>query len=88
MIWGAMSSFGDGPLGFIKSKVDTTIYQNISEHFMLSSADKPNLRGDAVFIVQQDLAPARTAKSTSAWFTDHGITVLDWRQPTCQTWSL
>jgi len=24
------------------------------------------------------LAPAYTAKSTKAWFNDHGITALDW----------
>ncbi len=37
---------------------------------MLTSADK--LYGDADFIFQQDLAPARTAKRY------HGVTVLDW----------
>ncbi len=46
------------------------------EHFMLPSADK--LYGDADFIFQQDLAPAHTAKCTKSWFSDHGVTVLDW----------
>ncbi len=46
------------------------------EHFMLPSADK--LYGDADFIFQQDLAPAHTAKGTKSWFSDHGVTVLDW----------
>ncbi len=57
VIWGAMSSAGVGPLYFLKS-----IYQEISEHFMLPSADK--LYGDADFIFKQDLAPAHTAKGT------------------------
>ncbi len=52
------------------------IYQEILEHFMLSSADK--LYGDAEFIFQQDLAPAHTAKGTKSWFNDHSVTVLDW----------
>ncbi len=52
------------------------IYQEILEHFMLPSADK--LYGDADFIFQQDLAPAHTAKGTKSWFSDHGVTVLDW----------
>ncbi len=52
------------------------IYQEILEHFKLPSADK--LYGDADFIFQQDSAPAHTAKTTSKWFTDHDITVLDW----------
>ncbi len=48
MIWAAMSSAGVGPLCFLKSTVKATNYQEILEHFMLSSADK--LYGDADFI--------------------------------------
>ncbi len=73
MVWAAMSSAGVGPLCFLKS---TAIYQEILEHFMLPSADK--LYGDADFIFQQDLAPAHTAKGTKSWFSDHGVTVLNW----------
>ncbi len=76
MIWAAMSSAGVGPLCFLKSTVNAAIYQEISEHFMLPSADK--LYGDADFIFQQDLAPAHTAKGTKSWFNGHGVTVLDW----------
>ncbi len=50
MIWAAMSSAGVGPLCFLKSTVNTAIYQEILEHFMLPSADK--LYGDADFIFQ------------------------------------
>ncbi len=53
MIWAAMSSDGVGPLCFLKSKVNTAIYQEILEHFMLPSAEK--LYGDADLIFQQDL---------------------------------
>ena len=76
MIWGAMSSAAVGPLCFLKSKVNAAVYQDILELFMLPSSDK--LYGDADFIFQHDLAPARTAKSTKTWFSDHGMTVLDW----------
>ncbi len=76
MIWAAMSSAGVGPLCFLKSTVNTAIYQEILGDFMLPSADK--LYGDADFIFQQDLAPAHTAKGTKSWFNDHGVTVLDW----------
>ncbi len=71
-----MSSAGVGPLCFLKSTVNTDIYQDILEHVMLPSVDK--LYGDADFIFQQDLAPAHTAKGTKSWFNDHGVTVLDW----------
>ncbi len=46
MIWGAVTSAGVGLLGFIKSKVNAAVYQEILEHFTLPSADK--LYGDAV----------------------------------------
>uniref|UniRef100_A0A8C1MH25 Transposase n=1 Tax=Cyprinus carpio TaxID=7962 RepID=A0A8C1MH25_CYPCA len=76
MIWGAMSSAGVGPLCFIKGRVNAASYQEILEHFMLPSAEK--LYGDEDFVFQHDLAPAHSAKTTGKWFTDHGITVLNW----------
>ncbi len=51
--WAAMSSAGVGPLCFLKSTVNTDIYQDILEHFMLPSADK--LYGDADFIFSAGL---------------------------------
>ncbi len=30
------------------------------------------------FIFQQDLSPARAAKSTKSWLNEHGVGVLDW----------
>ncbi len=56
-VWGAMSSAGVGPLCFLRSKVNTAVYQEVLE---------------------QDLAPAHSAKATSTWFKDHGIPVLNW----------
>ncbi len=76
LFWASMSSAGVVPLCFLKSKVNAAIYQEIFEHFMLPSAVK--LYGDADFLLQQDLAPAHTAKGTKSWFNDHGVTVLDW----------
>ncbi len=76
MIWGAMSSAGVGPLCFLKTIVTAPIYQEILDHFMLSSAGQ--LFKDADFISQRVLAPAHTAKSTKSWLNDHGVGVLDW----------
>ncbi len=75
-IWGAMSSAGVGPLCFFKTNVTAPVYQEMLDHFMLPSADQ--LFKDADFIFQQDLAPARTAKSTKSWLNDHDVGVLDW----------
>uniref|UniRef100_A0A9J8DLJ4 Tc1-like transposase DDE domain-containing protein n=1 Tax=Cyprinus carpio carpio TaxID=630221 RepID=A0A9J8DLJ4_CYPCA len=71
-----MSAAGVGPLCFIKGRVNAASYQEILEHFMLPSAEK--LYGDEDFVFQHDLAPAYSAKTTGKWFTDHGITVLNW----------
>ncbi len=60
---------------FWKPNVTAPLYQEILEHFVLSSADQ--LFKDADFIFQQDLAPAHTAKSTKSWLNDHGVGVLD-----------
>ncbi len=76
MIGGAMSSAGVGPLCFLKTNVTAPVYQDILEHFMLSSADQ--LFKDADFIFQQDLAPVHTARITKRWLNDHGVGVLDW----------
>ncbi len=71
MIWAAMSSACVGPLCFLKSTVNTAIYQEILEHFMLPSADK-------LYFFHQDLPHSHTAKGTKSWFNNHGVTVLDW----------
>ncbi len=76
MIWGVMSSAGVGPLCFLKTNVTAPVYQDILEHFMLPSSDQ--LFKDTDFILQQDLAPAHTPKSTKSWLNDHGAGVLDW----------
>ncbi len=76
IILDAMSSAGLGPFSFLKTNLTAPVYQEISEHFLLPSADQ--LFKDADFISQQDLAPTHTAKSTKSWLNDHGIGVLDW----------
>lgn len=76
MVWSAMSAAGVAPLCFIKDRVNAASYQEILEHFILPSAEK--LYGDEDFVFKHDLAPAHSAKTTGKWFTDHGITVLNW----------
>ncbi len=71
-----MSSAGVGPLCFLKTNVTAPVYQDILEHFMLSSADQ--IFKDADFIFQQDMTHAHTAERTKTWLKDHGVGVLDW----------
>ncbi len=54
MIWGTVTSAGDGTLCFIKSKVNAAVYQEIGEHFMVPSAVK--LYGNYDFLFQQDFS--------------------------------
>uniref|UniRef100_A0A9J7ZSX0 Transposase Tc1-like domain-containing protein n=1 Tax=Cyprinus carpio carpio TaxID=630221 RepID=A0A9J7ZSX0_CYPCA len=58
-----------GPVCFLRSKVNTAVYQEVLEHFMLPAADQ--LYGDADFIFQQDLAAAHSAKASSTWFKEN-----------------
>ncbi len=70
MIWGAMSSAGVGPLCFLKSTVNATIYQEILVHFMLPSADKLYGRGLKLnswrATALQSLAPNHTCLEVSS----------------------
>lgn len=58
MIWRTMSSVGVGPLCFIESRVNPAINQEVLEHFMLPSADKPY---GGAFLSERGLAPAYSA---------------------------
>ena len=60
----------------IEAVIKATVYHNVLEVFMISSAE--DLYGDADFIFKQDLAPTQTARSTETWIDAHAITVLDW----------
>lgn len=39
---------GSGPLGYLQSIVTATIFQDMLEHFMVNSADKPNADADSI----------------------------------------
>ncbi len=83
MIWAAMSSVGVGPLCFIKSKVNESVYQEILEHFMLPSAD--TLYGDADFLFPAGLKhlPTLPKPLPSALLTMILLCLIG--QPTCLT---
>ncbi len=78
MIWGAMTSAGVGPLCFIKSKVNSAVYQEILEPFILTSDEISIFMEMLISFFSKTFAPAHSVKSTSKWFADHYITVLDW----------
>ena len=59
-------------MGKFRTNIDTFIYTGAGHMIRIFSIY------NADFIFQQDLAPAHSAKTTSTWFKDHGIPVLNW----------
>lgn len=78
MILGTMLSAGvNGPLCFISFKVNAAATtQKILESFKLPSSNKFYV--DTDFLFQQELVLVHNTKTTSNWFADRRITVLDW----------
>ena len=57
-----MAAGGVGHLCFLKSNVNTEVYQQVLEYFMLPAGEE--IFGGADFTFQQDLAPAHSARLT------------------------
>uniref|UniRef100_A0A8C2KV30 Tc1-like transposase DDE domain-containing protein n=1 Tax=Cyprinus carpio TaxID=7962 RepID=A0A8C2KV30_CYPCA len=77
MVWGCMSACGMGSLHIWKGTINAERYIQVLEQQMLPSRRRL-FQGRPYFVFQHDLAPAHSAKTTGKWFTDHGITVLNW----------
>lgn len=71
-IWESISSAGLVQWILTRVKVSAGVYQKITEHFMLPSAN--NLYRIADFTFEQDLAPSHTANGTINY---HGIMMFD-----------
>lgn len=66
-----MSAAGVGPLCFIKSSINTNIYQDILENYMLT-------RISFLGFVFLDLTPVHIAKSKKSWLSNYKIIVFVW----------
>ena len=74
MVWDCTTAEGPGRLCIVFTIVNSEIYQDILEHFMIPLAE--DLCDD--FLFQQDLASSDTSKSTTKWLKEKDITVLPW----------
>uniref|UniRef100_A0A9J8A6Z0 Tc1-like transposase DDE domain-containing protein n=1 Tax=Cyprinus carpio carpio TaxID=630221 RepID=A0A9J8A6Z0_CYPCA len=76
-VWGCFSSKGVGSLTILpeNTAMNKEWYQNSLQQQFLPTIQQ---QFDEDFVFQHDLAPAHSAKTTGKWFTDHGITVLNW----------
>lgn len=75
MVWGCMTAEGPGRLCIVSTTVNSEVYKEILEHFMIPSAED---LCDDDFLFQQDLASPHASKSTTKWLKDKDIPVLPW----------
>ena len=75
LVWGCMTAEGPGRLCIVSTTVNSDVYQEIFENFMIPSAED---LCDDDFLFQQDLASCHTSKSTTKWLKEKDITVLPW----------
>ena len=76
MVSGAFSYRSVGHLLAVEGNIKAQDYIKIIENGVLPSAER--LCGLERYILQQDNAPVHTARVTTAFLKDNGVTVLDW----------
>ena len=76
MIWGFMSNSRKGRLCILKQRVNSAVYQDILEHYMMRTHTfSENLCKDAIF--QQDSTSCHSMKSACKWLSTRIISVLN-----------
>lgn len=76
MVWACFSYYGVGPIHWIRSIMDKTIYVNILQEVMLPYASEEM---PLVWVFQQDNDPKHTRKlEKKKWFQDNNINVMEW----------
>ena len=76
MVWGSMAAKGVGMLIGVEGNIDSEKYQDVLHQGLL-----PLIEPDKIlhgFTFQQDLAPCNSSKSTSRWFEEFCIGILEW----------
>ena len=77
MVWGCVSSRGVGSLCFLspKTTVNTEVYMDLLDAYLLPSVDE--LFADDDFVFQHDLAPAHRSYKTAKYLKEKRIDVLE-----------
>lgn len=76
LIWACMSSKGPGKLAVVKTTVNSRIYIDILDHFLIPSID--NAFGDEDIVFQDDNASCHRAKCVRDFLADRQIATMDW----------
>lgn len=75
MVWGCFSYQGVGPIYWIKTVMDSSVYVKILDEIMLPYA---SYEMPLVWVFQQDNDPKHTSKMAKKWFNDNSINVMEW----------
>ena len=77
MCWGCVGFYGPGELVEVDGAINSERYIEVLRENLRQSVE--NIFGDEqFFILQQDNAPAHTARRTARWLEDEDITVMNW----------
>ena len=71
-----MFATGIGKIYFLKRSLDTPVYQDVLNHFLISYIE--DKFGNNEFIFQHDFVPLDSVKSTEEWFKRKTILVFNW----------
>src|SRR5215212_6081886 len=77
MLWGRMTAKGIGYACRIDGNMDTQLYMDIPDDYLLQTIKYYKLDRDKI-IFQQDNDPKHTSKLAHKWFDENRIEVLEW----------
>lgn len=77
MMWGCMSYYGVGDVCWIPGKINSAVYVEVLDDYVLASRDWCCM-DPTTFIFQQDNARVHTTCLVKDFFTKYGIVVLEW----------
>jgi transposase len=75
MCWGAVSTRFKSKLVVVQGTMTAIRYVDILKRYLINQNSKFNESSE---VFQQDNAPCHTARLSKSFFSDNGITVLDW----------
>jgi len=77
MVWGCITFFGPGDLSRITGTLNSDLYLDALQEYVLSSFDWYNMN-PATSSFQQDNSRVHTANIVKEWFNKQEFTVLEW----------
>ena len=76
MVWGCFAASGPGHIAIIDGKMNSQVYQDISQDNIRISVRQ--LKRNRSWVMQQDNDPKHRSKSTTEWLQQKKICLLEW----------